>query len=288
MKIQIRLFAILFASTVFFYGCKDNNAVSPNSSSPSTSTARVTTALLINNVFFATTGDSITIPASVQSFIATNYPEYTIKGGHKLNMRKDTTIVYEIDIVSATDAKDVYFDINWTFVSDASRAIGDRNGKHEGKGGPHNHKDSLSTGTAIDPTTIPTSVTTFISTNYAGYTVVKGRNRTINGIVSNELLISNGTDLKALIFDATWTFISEQLKSQGLEKGETVVDITTIPTSVTTYITSNYTGYTIKSAVSRTKNSVISYEVTIISSTNKKRLIFDSTWTFVSEQVKNH
>lgn len=288
MKAQIRLFALLMASTVFFYSCKDNNALTPSTTSTSTSTARVTTALLINNVYFATAGDSIVIPAAVQSFIATTYPDYTIKGAHKLNMRKDTTIVYEVDIVSTTDAKDVYFDANWTFVSDASKAIGDRGGKHGGKGSPKNHKDSLSTGTAIDPTTIPASVTTFISTNYTGYTVLKGRTRTINGVVSKELVISNTTDLKVLVFDANWTFISEQLKSVGPEKGGTALDITTIPASVTTYITTNYAGYSIKSAVSRTRNSVVSYEVTISDGTTKKRIIFDANWAFVNEQVKNH
>lgn len=288
MKAQIRLFALLMVSTVIFYSCKDNNAVSPNSTSTTTSTARVTTALLINNVYFATTGDSIVIPASVQSFIATTYPDYTIKGAHKLNMRKDTTIVYEVDIVSATDAKDVYFDANWTFVSDATKAIGDRGGKRSGKGSPKNHKDSLSTGTAIDPTTIPTSVTTYISTNYAGYTVVKGRTRTVNGVTSNELIISNSTDLIVLVFDANWIFISEQLKSKGSEKGGTTIDISTIPAVATTYITTNYAGYSISSAVSRTRNGVVSYEVTISDGTTKKRIIFDANWAFVNEQVKKH
>lgn len=285
MKRQIQLFVVLLASTVALLSCNDNNSLTPSDNT--TSTARVTTALLINNVYFATKGDSIVIPASVQTYIATNYSGYTITGGHKLNMRKDTTKVYEIDIFSSTDAKDVYFDANWNFVSDATKVKGDRNGKHGGQG-DHNHKDSLSTGTAINPTTIPASVTSFISNTYTGYTVVKGRTRTVNGIVSNELLISNGTDMKALVFDANWTFINEDLKSKGDEKGLVTVDITTIPASVGTYIAANYSGFSIKSAVSRSKNGIVAYEVTISDGTNIKRVIFNASWVFITDQPKKH
>lgn len=284
MKLQIKLLAILITSALAFVACNENTALSPTDSS-TTSTARVATALLINNVYFATTGDSIVIPASAQSYIATNYPGYTITGGHKLNLRKDTTKVYEVDIVSSTDAKDVYFDANWNFVSDAIKVKGDRNGKHGGKG-DRSHKDSLSTGIAIDPTTIPASVTSFISTSYAGYTVIKGRNRTVNGVVSNELLISNSTDMKVLFFDANWVFISEILKSKGDDKGATSIDISTIPVSVSTYISTNYSGYTISSASSRTKNGIVSYEINISNGTATKKIIFDANWTFVTEHIR--
>lgn len=286
MKLQIKLLAILITSILAFVACNENTALSPsgNETIP-TSTSRVSAALLINNVFFATTGDSIVIPASAQAYIATNYPGYTITGGHKLNLRKDTTKVYEIDIVSSTDAKDIYFDANWNFVSDATKVKGDRNGKNGGKG-DRSHRDSLSTGTAIDPTTIPASVTSFISTTYAGYTVIKGRNRTVNGVISNELLISNSTDMKVLFFDANWGFVSELLKSKGDEKGATTIDINTIPTNVSTYITTNYNGYSISSASSRSKNGIVSYGIIITNGTNIKKIIFDANWAFVAEHIK--
>jgi len=269
-----KFLAIIGIGVFTFSSCKDSSNVSPTA----VSAARASSPLVINNVSYSTVGDSVVVPATALAFIKTNYAGYTVLGGHKLNMAKGV-IVYEVDIKMGTTAKDVYFDVNWAFVSDKAEGNG---------GGGHGDANAVT----IDPKTIPASVSTLISTNYAGYTVVKAESETHNGVASNEIDISNGTTMKALIFDTSWKFVSEQTGGKGGNHGgegqggqATSVALTSIPAAVTTFITATYPGYTTSVAESETHNGVASYELKIVNGTASKELIFDANWKFVSEQV---
>jgi hypothetical protein len=54
--------------------------------------------------------------------------------------------------------------------------------------------------------------------------------------------------------------------------------------SVNAVIASKYAGYSIKEAEKEVEHGVIYYKVTIVSGSNKIRLLFNSSWQFIGEK----
>lgn len=184
--------------------------------------------------------------------------------------------------------------------------------------------DSLKAGkprsvTAIDVASLPTAVTTYINTNYAGATI-KEAGKDSNGNFLVAISVSNR--IKLLIFNADGTFSKEISGKSGHDHGDsahhprrdstdrpkhapgdslkhprpphgdslrpnrpgvgpevTVIDVAKLPASITTYITTNYAGATIERAVQDKKSS--DYMVMIKTSDSKRvLLLFGSDGTF--------
>lgn len=105
----------------------------------------------------------------------------------------------------------------------------------------HDHKKDL---TAIDIATLSATITTYISTTYAGSTVTKAYTDA-NGNFFVVVTKADGTKV-AVLFDAKGVFVKE-LPKHG--KGAlTTIDITTLSTAITTYVSTNYAGYTVHKA----------------------------------------
>ncbi len=98
--------------------------------------------------------------------------------------------------------------------------------------------------TAIDIATLSATITTYISTTYAGSTVTKAYTDA-NGNFFVVVTKADGTKV-AVLFDAKGVFVKE-LPKHG--KGAlTTIDITTLSTAITTYVSTNYAGYTVHKA----------------------------------------
>jgi hypothetical protein len=139
--------------------------------------------------------------------------------------------------------------------------------------------------------TVPASAQTYVTTNYAGSTITKACKDTIGGIVTYRLHLSNPTTLATitLVFDANWVFVKAVTKTKGKhgQHTEVAILISDIAASATSYIATNYVGYSITSAEKETDSAgIVTYEVKISNGTTKVHLVFDANWVFVKAKIK--
>jgi hypothetical protein len=177
--------------------------------------------------------------------------------------------------------------------------------------GPHNL-------TTVDVSSLPTAITTYISTNYAGATVKEAKKDEKGNYV---VAITVDSKVKLLLFAADGTFVkmadgkpkhtpgdSTKHRSPGDSThhrmpGDSIrhpkptigdsthhprpgqgpdlkeVAVSSLPAAITTYITTNYTGATINKAVQEAKSS--DYIVSITTADSKRvLLLFGSDGTF--------
>lgn len=165
---------------------------------------------------------------------------------------------------------------------------------------------------SIAISSLPTTITTYISSNYAGATVQKaGKDKDGNFVV----LISQNNTPKGLLFNSSGVFQKElpappQGKGgpmggqQGGPKGQggnggqqgqggtnagqgqqappqlTAVDVKNLPSAITTYISTKYTGATVDKAGTDKDGN---YVVLILVNNQPKGLLFDAKGTFQKE-----
>ena len=136
--------------------------------------------------------------------------------------------------------------------------------------------------TSIDAATLPSSVTTYINTNYAGAAIkFAGKDDKGQFVVGLSL---NGVDT-GLLFDANGAFV-QKLERYGAKAKLTEVAITSLPASISAYVTANYAGYTIKRAGSDADGNLI---VGLDNGTGHKVLKFTSAGVFKEElQIPPH
>jgi hypothetical protein len=144
---------------------------------------------------------------------------------------------------------------------------------------------------------LPAAISTYLSTNYAGYTFSKAFEilnaaNAVQGYVVNITFNGNPVGLK---FDASGTFISvleqrqaQDLKGQGYHEGgifgnrdgkhADTLAISALPAVITTYLTTNYPGDTLKHALVNRDSSYV------VLSTDKGifATLFTKTGTFIS------
>ena len=133
--------------------------------------------------------------------------------------------------------------------------------------------------TSIDITALSATITSYINTNYAGATIrfagTDDKGQTVVGL----------TDINAarvgLLFDTNGAFV-QKLEKFGEKSKLTEVAVTALPASITSYITTNYAGFTIKRAGT---NADGNYIVGLDNGTDHKVVKFDATGKFVEEMV---
>jgi hypothetical protein len=136
--------------------------------------------------------------------------------------------------------------------------------------------------TAIDPATLPVAITSYINTNYAG-SAIKFAGKDDKGQIVVGLTV--GTVETGLLFDANGVFV-KKLDNYGKKAKLSEVDIATLPASLSTYVSANYAGYTIKKAGKDADGNIL---VGIKNESGHKVLKFDSAGKFVEElQIPPH
>ena len=142
--------------------------------------------------------------------------------------------------------------------------------------------------TEVDAATLPAAIIAYITNTYAGATIKKaGKDKDGNFHV----LIEKDAKPTGLLFNADGTFnkelpppSQEQGKPQGQGMGAppqlTEVDVATLPTTITDYITKTYTGATIKKAG---KDENGNYCLLIEKDSKPLGLLFDATGVFQKE-----
>ncbi|GAB3891507.1 hypothetical protein GCM10028803_03390 [Larkinella knui] len=153
--------------------------------------------------------------------------------------------------------------------------------------------------TKIAVTDLPAAVSSYITSKYAGATIdYAAKDDTGNFLVA----ITQNGEPKALLFNADGTF-SEELALKGGPDGRgpggkggphgkgpggkngslEQIAVADLPATITSYITTNYAGAELKTAV---KDSTRGYLVMIVVSNQAKTLLFNPDGTFNKEVAK--
>ncbi len=171
-----------------------------------------------------------------------------------------------------------YFDIDGTFITSKIETASARGGG----GKKHCNGDTLAL------SNIPASVVAEIATKYAGYTIKKACVDTVAGVVQYRIKISNATSKITLLYDVSWAFVSATTHGNHGNSGDITITLAEVPAAAITYVSTNYTAYTINAAEKDTTGGITIYELYISSGTTKVKLIFDATGVFVKATTQSN
>lgn len=202
--------------------------------------------------------DPATLPQAITDYLTTTYTSYSIvNAGSRTDKTTGAVTGYMVDIMANNLTYELRFDASGKFLS-------------------VENEDGSDEGTAIAVTALPAAITSYITANYAGATVQNARSYMLNGVLSGyEVYVLLNSVRTELIFDATGKFISARTGGKGGDgehggggdgdhKGssDVVIAQTALPATITTYLTTNFTGYTFVSAkAEQSGTTVTGYEV---------------------------
>jgi len=141
-----------------------------------------------------------------------------------------------------------------------------------GTGHQHGKKRNL---TEIEIAALPTNITSYISANYLGSTILRAA-KDDSSKYAIKIILADNTH-RGLLFDASGNFLKE---FSGKSHGGTQIEIAALPAKITSYITANYANATIKNARQSADGK---YGVLIVNADETKTLLgFDTDGTFLN------
>jgi hypothetical protein len=200
------------------------------------------------------------LPA-ITTYISTNYSGATITSAHK-----ESDGSFDVFVTTASGAKlNINFSATGDFVAVSSDDI--------------HHSDN---GTVIAIADLSASITTYISTNYVGSTIV-GAKREADGSFEVHIITADSLKLE-LKFDSTGTFVSLSSNTNNhFPSNLSPVAITNLVTAIKNYITTNYVGAIIKEAHLESNGT---YDIVITTAAGVQlKLNFSATGAFLG--IKN-
>ncbi len=130
--------------------------------------------------------------------------------------------------------------------------------------------------TQIEVSALPSAVTSYVNTNYAGSSIKNAGTDSLGNFLVHITLADNSH--KGLMFDKAGKFVSER---SGKGKRGEKVEVANLPTGISAYITKTYAGSSIKIAF---KNTDGSFAVVIEKADGTKLVLgFDATGAFKGE-----
>lgn len=200
------------------------------------------------------------LPA-ITTYISTNYVGSTITSAHK-----ESDGSFDVFVTTASGAKlNINFSASGVFVAVSSDDI--------------HHSDN---GTIIAIADLSATITTYITTNYAGSTIV-GAKRESDGGFEVHILTADGLKLE-LNFKADGTFVSLSSNNNNhFPSNLSPVAITNLVAAIKNYITTNYAGAVIKEAHLESNGS---YDIVITTAAGVQlKLNFSAAGAFIG--IKN-
>ncbi len=197
------------------------------------------------------------LAASITTYISTNYTGATITSAHK-----EGDASFDVFITTAAGANlNLNFSAAGEFVSVSSN------------GNNHSNDETI-----VAVADLLASITTYITTNYAGATIISAQ-KDWNGGFEVHLTTAAGARLE-LNFDATGVFVVGSDSNNNHLGSMVSVIVKDLIANIKTYITANYAGATITEAQLESDGS---YDIHITTSTGTKlKLNFTSAGVFVS------
>jgi hypothetical protein len=155
------------------------------------------------------------------------------------------------------------------------------------RGGASDSTKKNTTNVAVTQANLLSAISTYLTTNYAGYTFVNAYSEAVNGVISAyDVNITLNSIPYHVVFNATGVFVS--VNSAGKGQGKINQTIATVAqadllATIKTYLNTTYAGYTFINAYSETSNSVLTgYDVNITYNAVNYHVTFDATGAFVS------
>lgn len=210
------------------------------------------------------------VPQQVVSYVDNNYPDAEISSAVTLKNSSAKTIV------KLSTNEEVAFDSNHKCIGngDNMHPSGSRHGKGHGgsgHGGGHHPGD-------ISVDSLPSAITSYISTNYAAYTAMHARKDslcTVGSVISVMISDSSMNRMK-LVFDSSNNFIMSCTR----------IDYTSTPQVVQDTVSATYAGFTVKSKCEQMNLATgsINYQLFMKSSSVRKRVIVSDAGAILCEQ----
>lgn len=291
-----RAFYFLFALIPIFTACNKDNSLSD--SEPDTLLSDYIAVAAQVATSSATSADSIylvqpcgkggsrdsinetSLPTSAQDYLQANYTGYTFARAFAINNSSHAVTGYVAVIFYNEKPVGIQFDSNGNFVKILEqREKGDLKGKgwhHGGRFGDRGNpqKDSIAL------STLPTSVITYMSSNFGSDTLLKAYTNRDSTLV----LLSNNSGIFATVFNGAGAFV-KRVQLPAKTAGRCVsVDVSNLPAGVSTYLASTYPNYVFKKAFAVSSGSVQRYIVFIDANNTRYALQFSASGNF--EAVK--
>lgn len=265
---KIILTSLIALFGIGLWSCNQNEAVSVDADS-AVNAARLgsdTTGFFCRDSL--TRIDVATLPATVTSYISTSYAGATVNYA-----AKDDAGNFLVAITQNSVRKALLFNADGTFNRELS--LRGRGGKGHGGHG-RGDRDSL---TAVAVSALPAAITSYITTNYASATITAAALDATRGYF---VMITQNSQRQTLLFNADGTFV--QAVVRGLKGNYTAVAASALPAAITSYITTNYAGATIRAAGTNTTGQ---FKVIVQPTTGRSvELLFAADGTFVQARTR--
>jgi hypothetical protein len=217
--------------------------------------------------------DSTALPASVLTYLVTNFPGYDLL--HASQKTTGTPTGYRVELKYKIDFYSVFFDDKGAFVSQTTGMPGGpKGGGIKGSHGP--------AATSLALTDLPAAVQTALN----GYTYKRGMAKidasgaTIYHIQADKAGLTYDLDI-----DATGKILSS--KEIPAKPIITKTDLTTLPSAIVSYLNSNVAGWTLKNAVSIAADNVtIHYHVIVSVAGSTQTYMFDKDFKLIQNVGK--
>jgi hypothetical protein len=143
------------------------------------------------------------------------------------------------------------------------------------------------TNVAVTQANLLSAISTYLTTNYAGYTFVNAYSEAVSGVINAyDVNITLNSVPYHVVFSATGVFVSVNSAGKGHGKmNQTMATVAQadLLAAIKTYLNTTYAGYTFINAYSETSNSILTgYDVNITYNAVNYHVTFDATGAFVS------
>ncbi len=217
--------------------------------------------------------DSIALPASVLTYLSTNFPGYVML--HASQKTTGAPTGYRVELKYKTDFYSVIFDDKGAFVSQTTGMPGGPKGG--GKKGSHGP-----TVTGLVLTDLPVGVQTALN----GYTFKRAMAKVdASGATIYHIHAEKAGIEYDLAVDATGKVLSSKEIPAKPEISKS--DLTTLPTAIVTYLNTNAAGWVLKNALSISADNVtIHYHVVVTVGTSVQTYMFDKDFNIIQNAGK--
>lgn len=217
--------------------------------------------------------DSTALPASVLTYLSTNFPGYDLL--HASQKTTGTPTGYRVELKYKSEFYAVLFDDKGAYVSQTTGMPGGpKGGKGKGSHGP--------AVTNLALTDLPAAVQTALT----GYTFqramakIDDKGLTIYHVHAEKAGITYDLDI-----NASGTILSSKEDATKPEISKT--DLTILPAAITTYLNTNAAGWTLKNAVSiSSDNVIIHYHVVLSIGGATQTYMFDKDFKLIQNAGK--
>jgi len=292
--------SILAVSTIMFVSCQKDNSpgtsttaltsssnviavstvISSNSATQKTAASSDDSVYVLHTCARGYHRDSITaaaLPATVTNYLSTNYAGYTLQQAYSVVNSSNTTAGYVVIIGYNSNPVGLEFDASGNFLRVLEQREGrDLHGNGWHAGGRFDNRDGRHRDT-IALSSLPSSVTSYFSTNYSSDTLV-GAFRGKDSVI---VVLSKNNGAFATVFSSSGTFIGRTALQNKRDK-VAVIDQSALPATVLSYLNTTYPGYVFEKAfVIKPGGSVLGYVVVIDANGTRYAVQFNAAGALV-------